>query len=152
MILKKLSPVDKLCRACEESLYNLNLQHNESVPLEVASEDNAADAQETLPSQEIPSYSSNSFGSLHQTKSQEINAVKQIFNLVEINSVNQEKMSKESLKLTMEQLLLEISEKITDRINIAYDLNINIFDHPVTKNIITDRSSLKDIIDSMQNR
>lgn len=146
-----LIPGEKICKVCDETLQKMYQAYLESVP-QIDPQNNTGEVQEFLSSQEFSSYSGNSFDSVYKTKSQEINAIKNLLNILEIDPLDNDKMSRERFQLKMEQLLLDITHKITEKINAAYDLNITIFDNTVTNNIVTDSKSLKDIIHTLQNR
>ncbi|CAH0558568.1 unnamed protein product [Brassicogethes aeneus] len=149
LISINLIPGEKLCRECDKALHKMYQKNNKSVPL-VESVNNTED--EEIQQSQVSSYSSNSFESIYQTKSQEINAINSLLNILEIDPVDKDKMSTKRFKQKMEQLLLDFTQKITEKINTAYDLDINIINDTVTKNIVTDSKSLKEIIFSLQNR
>ncbi|XP_043274643.1 uncharacterized protein [Venturia canescens] len=61
-------------------------------------------------------------------------------------------MSAKRFEKRTKELLHEVSQKIAEKINRVYGLNIKIFNNTVTENLVEDSKSLRDIIHSLQDK
>ncbi|XP_044597961.1 uncharacterized protein LOC123274419 [Cotesia glomerata] len=128
---------DKWCRNCEASINQIVEPYlDKSEPMEIGDvheDQNIARGDSATLSRGnslFESFTSQpcSSGSYYQSNSQTVNSI------------------------NTEEVLLEVLDKLTQKINNAYDLNISSFSSQITHNLIEDSNTLKDIILSLQNQ
>lgn len=156
-----LIPGDKWCRNCEvlmKQIVEQNVDNSEPMEIEdVHEEQNIARGDSATLSQGnsiFESFTSQpcSSGSYYQSNSQNVNSINSILRELNIDPINKFKLSTERLQKQAEEILLEVLDKLTQKINNAYDLNISSFNRQITHNLIEDSYTLKDIILSLQNQ
>lgn len=152
--LINLIPGDKWCRTCETLIKQIVEQNlNNSEPMEI--EDVRGNAATLSGGGSVfESFTSQlcSSGSDYQSNSQNVNSINNILRELDIDPISKSKLSVERLKKRAEETLLEVLNKLTQKINNAYDLNIFSLNSKITRNLIEDSNTLNDIILSLQNK